>query len=112
MSPDRTAAPPLLDAFGVVVSRLPAEDRIVLRRWGLPQRVRAPQPNALTDAVRPTCGARAFQPRVFLGLGLVGRHLATGDPRDRKATANSEPRAQKLRSLTQRPAGPEHGTPR
>jgi hypothetical protein len=37
---EAAAVPPVLDALGVVVPRLPAEDRVVLR-WGRsPQRVR------------------------------------------------------------------------
>jgi hypothetical protein len=52
MPPDRTATSSLLDALGVVVPRLPAEDRIVLRWRRLPQRMRALQRMAVTNAQR------------------------------------------------------------
>jgi hypothetical protein len=48
--PNKTAAPHVLDALGLVVPRLPPEDRIVLRRRRRPEHLCGLEPWALTHA--------------------------------------------------------------
>ena len=59
--PHRTRAPALLDALGVVLPRLPPEDRIVLRPRWLRECVRekvVPTGDGLAAAGRPLRGER------------------------------------------------------
>ena len=78
----RMPAPALLDAICVVVPRLPPEDRVVLRWRRLPERVRALQPKAVTDALRVGRGARSSRVRSagpYSLPPLFGRCLALKD---------------------------------